>query len=146
MARQALVLDASVGVKWFSQRGEDSLAQALAIRDSHVAGEVQVGVPDLFYYEVTNALVYKKNIPIEAIRSVIRDLFNLSLDAFPAGIELLAASTTLARQFDITVYDACYAALAREHGCPLVTANPRHQRPDLGCEVIRIQDWPLRPR
>ena len=135
------MLDASVGVKWFSQRGEDSLPQALAIREGHLAGDVQVMVPDLFYYEVANALVHKKDTPVEAIQSVVGDLFDLGLEAFPADTELLAASATLARQFGITVYDACYIALAREQRCPLVTANPRHQRPDLGCRVIPIEEW-----
>ena len=135
------MLDASVGVKWFSQRGEDSLPQALAIREGHLAGDVQVMVPDLFYYEVANALVHKKDTPVEAIQSVVRDLFDLGLEAFPADTGLLAGSATLARQFAMTVYDACYIALAREQRCPLVTANPRHQRPDLGCRVIPIEEW-----
>lgn len=141
MARPALVLDASVGVKWFSAKGGDSLAQSLAIRDGHVAGDLQIAVPDLFYYEVTNALVNKKHMPLEAVELAVDSLFDFGLVAFASDGELLRTSTMLARQSGITIYDACYIALAREQGCPLVTANPRHQRPDLGCEVILIEDW-----
>lgn len=63
MARQSLVLDASVGVKWFSARGESALAKALDIRDAHIDGHAVIMVPDLFFYEVANAIVHKKAIP-----------------------------------------------------------------------------------
>ncbi len=59
MARQTLVLDASVGVKWFSARGEAALDRALAIRDSHIAGHLLILVPDPFYYDVANAIIHK---------------------------------------------------------------------------------------
>ncbi len=143
MARRTLVLDASVGVKWFSAKDEDSLPRALDIRDRHVAGDIHIMVPDLFYYEVINALVHKRHIPSEAIQQVIADLFDLGLGAFPVGNAALASSALIARQFTITVYDACYVALARENACPLVTANPRHQRRDLGCQVVPIEEWQM---
>lgn len=69
MARQPLVLDASVGVKWFSARDEASLAQALDIRDAHIDGNALIVVPDLFFYEVANAIAQKKSTPSEAVQS-----------------------------------------------------------------------------
>ena len=136
------MVDASVGVKWFSDRDEDSLAQAFSIRDRHVAGDLLVVVPELFLYEVANALVHKPHIPVEALELVIEDMFDLGLETTALDVELLRTSLKLSRQLDITVYDACYAALARQRGCPLVTANPRHQGRDLGCYVIPIKAWP----
>ena len=141
MARQTLVLDASVGVKWFSAKGEAALQHALAIRDAHIARQTLIMVPDLFYYEVANAIVHKKFIPTEAVQSAVANLFALGLSAVSVDSELLAASVKLSRQSDITVYDACYAALAQKYDCPLVTANPRHQGQDLGCQVIPIEEW-----
>lgn len=141
MARSTLVLDASVGVKWFSARDEGSLAQALAIRASHVAGDILITVPDLFYYEVTNAIVHKHFIPMEAIQSAVASVFALGMNAVPVDGHLLGNSVVLSREFDITVYDACYIALARDYGSPLVTANPRHQKKGIGCEVIPVERW-----
>jgi len=141
MARQALVLDASVGVKWFSAKAEQSLRQALQIRDGHVAGDLQVLVPDLFYYEVANAIVHKKHIPADAVQSAVASLFALGLQTASVETALLETSTGLARKFDITVYDACYVALAKQAECPLVTANPRHQGRQVGCQVIPIEEW-----
>jgi len=141
MARQTLVLDASVGVKWFSSKDENGLSQALTIRDEHVAGDVLVAVPDLFYYEVANALAHKKSIPTKEIQSALSDLFALGLKTVAVGTALLTASITLSRQFGITIYDSCYIALAQESASPLVTANPRHQGKSFGCKVISIQEW-----
>ena len=141
MARQTLVLDASVGVKWFSGKDEDSLPQALTIRNRHVSGDIQILVPDLFFYEVANALVYKKHIPIGEIQSALRSLFSIELYAVAMNAELMGISAEMARQFKITIYDACYAALARSESIPLVTANPRHQMHKLGCEVIPLEQW-----
>ncbi len=141
MARQALVLDASVGVKWFSAAGEDSLSQALAIRDAHIAGQVAILVPDLFSYEVANAILYKKSIPVQATLSAIASLFELRMSMVPIDVDLLSTSATISREKSITIYDACYIAVAQKYSCPLVTANPRHQKQPSGCEIIPLQMW-----
>ncbi len=35
-----IVLDASIGVKWFSSKNEDYLENALAIQDKKISGEI----------------------------------------------------------------------------------------------------------
>ncbi len=141
MARQSLVLDASVGVKWFSARDEASLAQALAIRDAHIDGDALIVVPDLFFYEVANAIAQKKSIPLEAVQPAVANMFALGVTAVSIDCELLDASVMLSRQLNITVYDSIYIAVALKHDYPLVTANPRHQKEGLGCKVIAVEKW-----
>jgi predicted nucleic acid-binding protein len=141
MARQALVLDASVGVKWFSAGEEASLSQALAIRDSHIAGQILIMVPDLFFYEVADAIIHKKSIPLEAVQSAVDSMFDLGMEAVTVNSDLLGVSAMLSRKLGITVYDACYMALAQKYHCPLVTANPRHQKEELGSEIILVEKW-----
>jgi len=141
MARPSLVLDASVGVKWFSARDEASLAQALAIRDAHIDGQALIVVPDLFFYEVANAITQKKSIPPEAVQSAVANMFVLGVTAISIDRELLDAAVMLSRRLDITVYDSIYIAVALQRHCPLVTANPRHQRQGLDCEVIPVEKW-----
>ena len=135
------MLDASVGVKWFAARGEDGLKQAMDIRARSLPGDVQIVVPDLFYYEVSNALVHKKSIPVQEVALAMGDLFSLGLQDALCGPELMVRSVNLARELNITVYDACYAAVAIKHSCPLVTANPKYQGRALGCQVIPLDDW-----
>jgi len=141
VARPSLVLDASVGVKWFSARDEASLAQALAIRDAHIHGAALIVVPDLFFYEVANAIVQKEFIPPEAVQSAVVNMFALGMTAVSIDPQLLDASVTLSRQLNITVYDSIYIAVALRRDCPLVTANPRHQKQGLTSEVIPLEHW-----
>lgn len=141
MARQSLVIDASIGVKWFSGKDEASLPQALAIRDSHLAGQTLILVPDLFYYEVTNALVYKSFIPDKLVVAANAALFDLGFHTIQLDRTIMERTVKLSRQLKITVYDACYIAIAQNNNCPLVTANPRHQVQVPGCQVIPIKEW-----
>ncbi|MCR4394909.1 MAG: type II toxin-antitoxin system VapC family toxin [Dehalococcoidales bacterium] len=141
MARPSLVLDASVGVKWFSPKDEGALGQALTIRDAHIARKITIMVPDLFYYEVTNALVNKRFFTDDMVRSAASALFQLDLRTIFIDPGILSEATVISRRFNITIYDSCYIAIACKHGCPLVTANPRHQRQDLDCRVIPVEKW-----
>ena len=53
----------------------------------------------------------------------------------------MGVTVTISRGSNITIYDSCYIAVARNYRCPLVTANPRHQMQQPGCEVIPVEDW-----
>jgi predicted nucleic acid-binding protein len=141
MARATLVLDASVGVKWFSDIGEDYVPQARAILRAHGNGHIDLLVPDLFFHEVTNALIHKKEISRDLMDESITTLFDVRLTVFPSSEKLLRTAVHLARKAGITEYDACYAVAAIENNCPLVTANPRHHGRVLGCQVIPIEQW-----
>lgn len=141
MARRSLVIDASIVVKWFSALGESNVPEAVNILDRRVRGDVALLVPDLLYYEVCNALVYKKSLSDEKVQLSIASLFAIGMETIHINVDLMLVSLVLARQCGITVYDACYAVLAQKCGCPLVTANPRHQGQVLGCEVIPLGEW-----
>ncbi len=141
MAPTTLVLDASVGVKWFSNEGEDALKQALKIRDAHISRDLTITVPDLFYYEVINAIVYKKSISVASIQMAVTSLFDLGLESIPISTALMGSAVSLAREYSITIYDSFYLAIAQFQNCPLITANPRHQRSIKDCQVIPIMEW-----
>ncbi len=141
MAKPALVLDASVGVKWFSAVGEPNVPEARAILADFVSGRLELVVPELFFHEIGNALVHKANISDEHLAEALAKLCDLDLDLFSTNGERLMAAAQLARRAGISEYDAYYIVAASENGCPLVTANPHHQGPGLGCRVIPIEEW-----
>jgi predicted nucleic acid-binding protein len=143
MARQTLVPDASVGVKWFTAFGEADVRQARAIMQAHATGEIGLVVPDLFFHEISNTLVYKKKFPLTLVEESITTLFDLGLSIFTISEQRLHKATQLARKAGVTEYDAFYIVTAIENRCPLVTANPRHQKQDLGCQVINLEDWKI---
>ncbi len=51
-----LLIDTSVLIKWFHDEGESELAEARAIRDAHIRGDLDAHVLDLAIYEVGNVL------------------------------------------------------------------------------------------
>lgn len=141
MARQTLVVDASVGVKWFSAADEAHVPNARAILLGSAAGRLHLLVPDLFFHEIANALVHKPAISDDQLAEAMDNLCGLGLARFSTNRERLRAATQLARNSRITEYDACYAVAAIENDCPLITANPRHQRGHMGCRIIPIEEW-----
>lgn len=141
MARQTLVVDASVGVKWFSAVGEAHVPQARAILLDCASGGINVMVPEIFFHEIANALVHKAVISDGQLAEAVTTLCSLDLVLFVTNGERLRTATQLARNARITEYDACYVVAAIENGCTLVTANPRHQRADMGCRVVPIEEW-----
>jgi len=95
-----VVLDTSVIIKWFRQ--EEVLAEkALALREAYLDGRLDVFLPALAIYELANVLRYKSELSTELIRR----------------------SVEIARQYDETVYDAVFVALAESLGAPLITAD-----------------------
>jgi predicted nucleic acid-binding protein len=118
------VVDASVGIKLF-------VAEALSDRADRLFGRLaalppaQLYVPDLFYAECANILwkyVRRFNYPAANAHQAIADLCALMLAPVRTA-SLIGPALELALAYDITVYDACYAALARELDLPLVTAD-----------------------
>jgi predicted nucleic acid-binding protein len=143
MAQQALAIDASVGVKWFSAEGEAYVAQARSILKAQASGDIKLVVPDLFFHEIANALTCKKTIPISLVEDSLALLFSLGLSVYSPGEAFYRSTVRLARKHNITEYDACYVSVALGSRCPLVTADPHHQKKDFGCSIIAIEDWKL---
>jgi predicted nucleic acid-binding protein len=121
---QGLVLDTSVIIKWFRQ-GEILADQALALRDAYLDGEVSVAVPDLVAYELANVLRFKMDLSTEQVCAGVQSLFDLSLDWHAPSSAVTHRAVQVARECDVTVYDATFVALAESFGGVLVTADIR---------------------
>lgn len=120
-----LVVDASVAVKVFVQEELSREAEALLQRfeDDPPA---RFYVPPHFFSECTNIFwkyVRRFGYPREAAREDLASLSDLPFLVVDLSSPL--GSLDLAIEFDITAYDAGYAALARELSVPLVTADQR---------------------
>jgi len=120
----ACVIDASVGIKLFvdedGSQQVDALFQQLAENP-----DSRFYVPDLFFVECTNILwkyVRNFNYPAENARQDVADLSALALRSVSTS-DLVHAGLKLALEYDITTYDACYAALASANNLPLITAD-----------------------
>jgi predicted nucleic acid-binding protein len=118
-----IVIDASVALAWSLVDEFSDYADAVLER---VTSEGAV-VPAHWPLEVANALLVAERrgrIPSEAVDEIGRALADLNIDIRPIEV-----STTFwdvlerAREYDLTVYDAAYLALALSRGVPLATLD-----------------------
>ena len=120
------VVDASVGIKLFVREEWTDVVEAV-FAGLGQEPPVRLFVPDLFYIECANILwkyVRRFNYATEEARSDLMDLRQLNL-SIVATDALLPTAFDLAVEHSLTVYDACYVALASMLELPLLTADER---------------------
>jgi predicted nucleic acid-binding protein len=105
-----VVLDTSVIIKWFIE--EKGSKRALIWLERHIKGTEKIVVPSLLFYEIANVLRYKKELPLSEIWKVIEYLFRLNLKIEEVNPELIMRAVLLAREKEISVYDATFVVLA----------------------------------
>jgi predicted nucleic acid-binding protein len=119
------VVDASVQIKTYVQ--EENSGKAARLRDEYHQGVHQLIAPDLFPTEMCNVLMILER--SGKIKSGDAELFfRQFLSEVPPlhpAIPLLPRALEIAKQFQQTVYDCLYVALAEREGYELVTADDR---------------------
>ncbi len=128
-----IILDASVVVKWFSE--EEYTEKALAIRERIGMGEERVIVPDLLLYELANALKYNPRFDANDVSDALTSIFDMDLEIVTPIPEIINLAVALAFEYNITVYDAFYIALAKDLELTFITADRRL------CERVRGLDY-----
>jgi len=119
-----VVPDTSVVIKWFRQ-GEVLADQALALRAAYVDGRLQVSVPALLAYELTNVLRYKDDLTTTQVGEAVQSLFDMGMVWVSPSAEVMRRTVEIAREFGITVYDAAFVAVTESLDAVFVTADER---------------------
>jgi len=130
--RPLIVLDASVGVKWF--KAEAGHEDARALLDALAAGEIDVAVPAVFPHEVLD--VARRLYGADDARALWERLDAAGIVVAGVDGALLAATIDVAASLGCTLYDAAAPALAARLGCPLVSADARAHRRIQGVRLI----------
>lgn len=120
---RALVVDASVAVKWYAE--EDETEKALRVRDSQFNGSSNLYAPDLIVYEVANALSEHPRITPRSMKSSVESLLELDIDMASPSSDLVIEAARIAVDLGVSVYDATYLALSDYVGASFVTADKR---------------------
>jgi predicted nucleic acid-binding protein len=116
---KAIVVDASVAIKWFIPEIHANFATRLLHKN------LQFIAPDLIFAEVGNILWKKyrsKELTLDIASSILNDFKKLPLDSYESE-PLLDTAWHIATAHQCTVYDSLYVALAQIEGCLLVTAD-----------------------
>lgn len=132
-----IVLDASVILKWIF-RDEDGGENARVYRDKHVSGEEIIAVPDLFFYEMANALVTKTPLATKDVLEAFSLLWNFDLEVFSFGLDEFVNGIDLSRRFGISFYDASYIELARRLKCHFITADRKLFEKVKGLRAVKL--------
>jgi len=82
-----------------------------------------VPFPDLFIYELSNALKYNPNFDKEDVREAVQSILDMDMEIITPTSDIINRSISMAFERDITIYDASYVALAEELEIPLITAD-----------------------
>jgi predicted nucleic acid-binding protein len=102
-------------------------------------GNTDMVAPDGINTEVLSTLRRFERIgklPTKRARQAVEDLLDADVRRF-STLVLLPAVWEL--RADVTAYDGCYVALARDLGCPLVTGDLRLSRaPKLGVPLVTV--------
>lgn len=120
-----LLVDTSVLIKWFHGLGEDELAEARAIRDAHVRGDVDVHVLDLAIYEVGNVLVRRLKWTAADVGDQLDDLLFVVGSPIVMSAGWLRDAAALAETHLLSFYDASWAAAAGALDVLLVSTDRR---------------------
>ena len=116
-----IVLDASVGVKWF--RNEPGSAEAVELLRSHGRGEIELVVPSLFVYEVVAVAMRTMS---AANASIFWERFvSWRVSVVEIGAPLVKEALLVREQLGCSFYDALAPALAVYLDARLCSADRR---------------------
>ena len=119
------VLDCSVAAKWVLP--EPDRAAALGWFERYATGEVLLIAPDLLLAEFAS-LVAKRNRRKQISAKQAHQAFSLMTKCAPRLYDMrprLDRALDLFLQYQMSLWDCVYLALALEHDCPLLTADSR---------------------
>lgn len=117
---EQVVIDTNVVVKLFVK--EEYSESAIRLKDSYITGNTGIVVNSLMKYEFINVLKYKKFSSAE-IKLALKAIDDYDFETEELTSQLASLTSDLAIKYDISSYDASYAALASLLGCSLYTAD-----------------------
>jgi predicted nucleic acid-binding protein len=125
---KAIVLDASVAMKWAIPLSNEALTQqALELLEGYASGEFDFIVPDVFWAEVGNVLwkgVRQRRWSRSVAETVAAEMRARNFSTI-SSMTLLPEALRIALAHDRSLYDCLYVALAIQSRTEMITADER---------------------
>ncbi len=119
--KDEFVIDSSIVTKWFVI--EQDSDQAIRLRDEFATGKIKLAAPTLLFYEVMNALRFSGAFKEADLVTASKSLSKYQFEVWRPRGKLLELSAQLSLKENVTVYDACYVALAQRMGLQVITED-----------------------
>ena len=119
-----VVIDTSALIRFYVPDG-DLPEELEKIIDSAWHAETILMVPELFFAEAAQVLLKKEKagfLKREEVDEILSSIMELPIERI-GHYELLPDALTLARQHNLTVYDALFLALAQKKKARLITSD-----------------------
>lgn len=140
-ATNLFVLDASVTLAWCFPEERSRFTEAVL---DLLADGGEAIAPAIWPFEVANALLAgerRKRVTVAQLTSMLQGIADLPIAVDPVQIDhAFQAVLLLARQMQLTEYDAAYLELALRLGLPLATLDLRLQQAarSAGISVLKV--------
>lgn len=105
------IIDTSVAVKWFVTGDEPGRSEALAVLENLCAEPNRYIVPELFFNEML-AVFCRLLRDASKIKEYMHILEQLGIERVGNGAQLLDKAAEIAKEYNISGYDAIFAATA----------------------------------
>lgn len=89
-----IVLDSSVIAKWFKQ--EQDSDKALELREAYFKTDLEIAVPDLMFYEISNVMNYDDSFDAEDVKESVETLRDMEFDVIAPHTDLLDKAIEIA--------------------------------------------------
>lgn len=118
-----IVLDASIGVKWFRYENESNTDLANKLLQQQFQNEIEIIVPDLFFFEIINTLLSKKYLNVDDIYSASESLHLMNMKVIFSNKKIIDTSINIADRTKLTFYDSLYISVAISEHALLLTED-----------------------
>ena len=118
-----IVLDASIGMKWFKYENESNIDLANKLLQQQFQNEIEIIVPDLFFFEIINTLLNEKYINVNDLYSASESLHLMSMKVISTNKKIIDTSISIADKTKLTFYDSLYISVAISEQALLLTED-----------------------
>jgi predicted nucleic acid-binding protein len=120
-----LVVDASIGIKWFKEENEKNVDLAINLLRLQLENKIELVVPDLFFYEVLNILLVKTNFDLQDTQLLLDKLIKLNMDIIHPDEKVMFSALNISKSINLTFYDSLYLSVAQNFNAMLVTDDKK---------------------
>jgi len=125
IVEKKIVIDASIGIKWFKFENENNLENALFLREKILNNEITVFIPDLFLYEILNTLLLNTSFTADELNEALNTIYLMELQIINSDKDLLKRALSISYNYKVTYYDSLYISLAEVSNALLVTEDKK---------------------